>query len=125
MSKKKHAGHHAFCKNDTRLTFALAIPTSESPEFQTSASKVYPNVFIYYLLLLLTLLLVKLQYYLKLEFITADQPSFNLETTKEHTNSASYEQIQASNFDCQIPIHIFGPSSGSSNLSGPHSFIVQ
>jgi hypothetical protein len=44
VSKKKHAGHHAFCRNDRRLTFALAVPTSESPEFQTSASKV---LFIY------------------------------------------------------------------------------
>lgn len=47
VSKKKHAGHHAFCKNDRRLTFSLTVPTSESPEFQTSASKVFVYLFIY------------------------------------------------------------------------------
>jgi hypothetical protein len=70
---------------------------------------------------------VKLQYYLKLEFITTENSSFDLETNKEHTNSISCEEIQASNFDCQIPIHIFGSSNGSSNniFSGPHMFNVQ
>lgn len=70
---------------------------------------------------------MKLQYYLKLEFITAENSLFDLETHKEHTNSISYDEIQASNFDCQIPIHIFGSSNGSNNniFSGPHMFTAQ
>lgn len=50
VSRKRHAGHFAFCRNDARTTFSLAVPTSESPEFQTTGSKFMFNV--YYLLTL-------------------------------------------------------------------------
>ncbi|GAA5814446.1 hypothetical protein MFLAVUS_007942 [Mucor flavus] len=53
VSRKKHAGRYAFCKDNLCTSFLLAVPTSESPEFQT----------------------MKLQHYLKLEFITSDQES--------------------------------------------------
>ncbi|CEP14982.1 hypothetical protein [Parasitella parasitica] len=108
VSRKRHAEHHSFCRYDKRVSFSLNVPASESPEFYTSA--------------------MKLQYYLKIDFITgtsnASQPTFEDKLHRYHHASA---QIAASNFDCQIPIHVFGCSSGSlTNIfGGPHAFAVQ
>ncbi|KAG2234922.1 hypothetical protein INT48_000349 [Thamnidium elegans] len=103
VSRKKHAGHYAFCKDNLCTSFSLAVPTSESPEFQTTT--------------------MKLEYYLKLEFITTEQESFDLVGDKNHKQSKMPEAIQTSSFDCQIPIHVFG--SSSTMFGGPHIFTVQ
>lgn len=47
VSRKRHAGHYTFCRNDARTTFSLAVPASESPEFQTTGSKL--NLFFFLL----------------------------------------------------------------------------
>ncbi|OAD02953.1 hypothetical protein MUCCIDRAFT_109804 [Mucor lusitanicus CBS 277.49] len=98
VSRKRHAGHHAF-----------SVPTGESPEFQTSA--------------------MKLQYYLKIELITtgasnANEPTFQ---DKFHQYHHAASQIDASHFDCQIPVHLLGCSNGSYStiFGGPHTFALQ
>lgn len=77
---------------------------------------------------------MKLLYYLKLEFITGPnqhEEVFDIFTEKYHEYKHYKDQIDSSNFDCQIPIHIFGSTnrslnnSGSSNFGGPHIFKVQ
>ncbi|KAL7319676.1 Golgi membrane exchange factor (Ric1p-Rgp1p) subunit [Mucor circinelloides] len=114
VSRKRHAGHHTFSRYDKRISFSLAVPTGESPEFQTSA--------------------IKLQYYLKIEFVTAAGTSNANEPTfqdKFHQYYHASTQVEASSFDCQIPVHVFGCSHGSySNSSstifgGPHTFALQ
>ncbi|GAA5795064.1 hypothetical protein HPULCUR_000415 [Helicostylum pulchrum] len=81
VSRKKHAGHYAFCKDNLCTSFSLAVPTSESPEFQTTT-----------------------------KFITSEQESFDLVGDKNHKQSHTPDAIQTSHFDCQILIHIFGSS---------------
>jgi hypothetical protein len=69
---------------------------------------------------------VKLHYYLKLEFITSDDKTFDvLPEQKKHyqTTQTSLNEIEASNFDCQIPIHLFGSSNGGNIFGGPHIYV--
>lgn len=56
VSRKRHAGHYAFCRNDARTTFSLAVPASESPEFQTTGSKIF--LFYFNVYCLFTVLLI-------------------------------------------------------------------
>lgn len=133
VSRKRHAGHHTFCRYDKRVSFSLAVSTGESPEFQTSASKCDHEETCHSLHYMYTYI-VKLQYYLKIEFITAAGTSNANEPTfqdKFHQYYHASKQMEASGFDCQIPVHVFGCSHGSySNSSstifgGPHTFALQ
>ncbi|KAF7728895.1 hypothetical protein EC973_005290 [Apophysomyces ossiformis] len=114
ISRKCHAEHHSFCLGHRQLAFSLPIPTIASPEFQTTG--------------------VKLQYYLKFEFITSTQnesifsPLFlpiNVDNRHKHYQSA--QQVDVSTFDCQIPIRVYGSPGGADRaLYGrPHSFSVK
>ncbi|CAO3642582.1 unnamed protein product [Cunninghamella echinulata] len=119
VSKKCHSEFHSFCLNNRRLAFSLPIPTTASPEFQTTG--------------------VKLQYYLKLEFITNNQVKNNNDTEtlspksylsinvdERHQYFQSQQNIPVSTFDCQIPIKIYGSPNGSDRAiyGRPHTFSV-
>ncbi|CAO3611927.1 unnamed protein product [Cunninghamella blakesleeana] len=119
VSRKCHSEFHSFCLNNRRLAFSLPIPTTASPEFQTTG--------------------VKLQYYLKLEFITNNQLKNNNDTDslspisylsihvdERHRFFQSQQDVQVSTFDCQIPIKIYGSPNGSDRAvyGRPHTFSV-
>lgn len=36
MTRKVHGEHHEFCLNARRISFAISIPTSSTPDFQTT-----------------------------------------------------------------------------------------
>ncbi|KAI8886787.1 Rgp1-domain-containing protein [Backusella circina FSU 941] len=114
VSRKRHAEHHSYCRHDKSMTFSLTVPSSESPEFQTSKSK-YKYI------------CLKLQYYLKLEFITGQQDYNDFDpisdNNKSHHHYEKQSRVPVTHFDCQIPLRIFG----SSHLSfhGEHKFTVQ
>lgn len=144
VSRKCHSEFHSFCLNNRRLAFSLPIPTTASPEFQTTGGKNISFIFIFYFITLLLIhfsffLLVKLQYYLKLEFITSNQPKNNNDTEslspksylsinidERHKFFQSQQDVQVSTFDCQIPIKIYGSPNGSDRAvyGRPHTFSV-
>ncbi|KAG0177133.1 hypothetical protein DFQ29_005196 [Apophysomyces sp. BC1021] len=114
VSRKCHAEHHSFCLGHRQLAFSLPIPAIASPEFQTTG--------------------VKLQYYLKFEFITSTQnepkPSalfLPINVDDRHKHYQSLQDVDVSTFDCQIPIRVYGSPGGADRaLYGrPHSFFVQ
>ncbi|KAL0083585.1 Rgp1-domain-containing protein [Phycomyces blakesleeanus] len=113
ISRKCHAEHHSFCLGHRRLAFSLPIPAIASPEFQTTG--------------------VKLQYYLKFEFITSNgsnplaPPFIPINIDERHRHYQALQDVQVSTFDCQIPIRIYGSSGGADRaLYGrPHTFFVQ
>ncbi|KAI9019984.1 Rgp1-domain-containing protein [Phycomyces nitens] len=113
ISRRCHAEHHSFCLGHRRLAFSLPIPATSSPEFQTTG--------------------VKLQYYLKFEFITSNgsnplaPPFIPINIDERHRHYQALQDVQVSTFDCQIPIRIYGSSGGADRaLYGrPHSFFVQ
>ncbi|KAI8344340.1 Rgp1-domain-containing protein [Chlamydoabsidia padenii] len=114
VSRKSHSEFHTFCLNNHTLAFSLPIPTTASPEFQTTG--------------------VKLQYHLKFEFITTNQsrPSntstsyLSINTDERHHHYQSKQQVQVSTFDCQIPIKVYGSPNGSDRATygRPHTFPV-
>ncbi|KAI8084935.1 Rgp1-domain-containing protein [Halteromyces radiatus] len=121
VSRKCHSEFHTFCLNHRRLAFSLPIPTTASPEFQTTG--------------------VKLQYNLKFEFITNNQTRINQNQTsisssspylsinidERHQHFQAQPQVQVSNFDCHIPIKVYGSPNGSDRAiyGRPHTFPVQ
>lgn len=86
-------------------------------------------------------IIVKLQYYLKFEFIVAQrpkrlstssppkaQPSFipiNVDDRHKHYQAA--QDIDVSTFDCQIPIRVYGSPGGTDRAvyGRPYTFLVQ
>ncbi|KAI9487151.1 MAG: Rgp1-domain-containing protein [Benjaminiella poitrasii] len=108
VSRKRHAEHHVFCKNNKRISFSLSVPALESPEFQTTG--------------------LKYQYYLKLEFIIGKNGiSSHTSTDKYHTYNQIPDGVKVNHFDCKIPIHILGASNGHLNnlFGGPHISTIQ
>ncbi|KAJ8652306.1 hypothetical protein O0I10_012079 [Lichtheimia ornata] len=121
ISRKCYAEHHSFCLNHRRLAFSLPIPTIASPEFQTTG--------------------VKLQYYLKFEFIVAQRPKrlstssppkaqppfipINVDDRHKHYQAA--QDVDVSTFDCQIPIRVYGSPGGTDRAvyGRPYTFLVQ
>ncbi|ORX49180.1 Rgp1-domain-containing protein [Hesseltinella vesiculosa] len=99
VSKKSHSDFHAFCLTNRRLAFSLPIPTTSSPDFQTTG--------------------VKLQYYLKFEFVTSNSndttapPFLCIQRDDRHQHYQSQEHIPVSTFDCQIPVKVYGSPSGA------------
>ncbi|KAI9497852.1 Rgp1-domain-containing protein [Zychaea mexicana] len=77
ISRKCYAEHHSFCLSHRRLAFSLPIPSIASPEFQTTG--------------------VKLQYYLKFEFIVTQKPAANPDTTTSTTANHSSPSSSSSN----------------------------
>ncbi|KAI8341173.1 Rgp1-domain-containing protein [Chlamydoabsidia padenii] len=118
VSRKCHSEFHAFCLNNRRLAFSLPIPSTASPDFQTTG--------------------VKLQYNLKFEFITSNQsrstdtsitssPSYlSINNDQRHQHFQGLQQVQVSTFDCGIPVKIYGSPSGSDRAvyGRPHTFPV-
>ncbi|CAO3600805.1 unnamed protein product [Absidia cylindrospora] len=115
VSRKCHSEFHTFCLNHRRLAFSLPIPSTASPDFQTTG--------------------VKLQYNLKFEFITNNQSKasssslsyLSINVDERHQHFQSQQQVQVSTFDCLIPIKIYGSPSGSDRAiyGRPHTFSVQ
>ncbi|KAI8977432.1 Rgp1-domain-containing protein [Mycotypha africana] len=109
VSRKTHSDFHSFCLNNQRLTFALPIPASATPEFQTTG--------------------VSLQYFLRFEFITGiDQkpPFIPITTDDKHRHYQSLQNVVVSTFDCQIQLTVYGSPGGWDNaLYGrPYTFKV-
>ncbi|KAI9319707.1 Rgp1-domain-containing protein [Dichotomocladium elegans] len=121
ISRKCYAEHHSFCLSHQRLSFSLPIPTIASPEFQTTG--------------------VKLQYYIKLEFIVSQKavqastpatstasPSFiPINVDERHRHYQAAQNINVSTFDCQIPIRVYGAPGGTDRAvyGRPYTFFVQ
>ncbi|KAI7877208.1 Rgp1-domain-containing protein [Lichtheimia hyalospora FSU 10163] len=121
ISRKCYAEHHSFCLSHRRLAFSLPIPTIASPEFQTTG--------------------VKLQYYLKFEFIVAQRPKrlststppkaqppfIPINADDRHKHYQAAQDIDVSTFDCQIPIRVYGSPGGTDRAvyGRPYTFLVQ
>ncbi|KAI7853420.1 Rgp1-domain-containing protein [Circinella umbellata] len=90
ISRKCYAEHHSFCLSHRRLAFSLPIPSIASPEFQTTG--------------------VKLQYYLKFEFIVTQKTAATTNTTtttnnnnNKNTTANHSSPSPSSNNDTNIP----------------------
>ncbi|KAI9274409.1 Rgp1-domain-containing protein [Phascolomyces articulosus] len=96
ISRKCYAEHHSFCLSHRRLAFSLPIPSIASPEFQTTG--------------------VKLQYYLKFEFIVTQKTATTTATTTSSTTTNNNNNTTANHSS---------PSSSSktTNNSIPASYI--
>ncbi|SAM02862.1 hypothetical protein [Absidia glauca] len=107
VSRKCHSEFHTFCLNNHSLAFSLPIPTTASPDFQTTG--------------------VKLQYHLKFEFITnTSTPYLSINADERHEHYQSQQRVPVSTCDCQIPIKVYGSPNGSDRATygRPHSFPV-
>ncbi|KAI8145789.1 Rgp1-domain-containing protein [Fennellomyces sp. T-0311] len=123
ISRKCYAEHHSFCLSHRRLAFSLPIPSIASPEFQTTG--------------------VKLQYYLKFEFIVTQKPATTttanpsnntipasyipINVDERHRHYQSAQDVDVSTFDCQIPIRVYGSPGGTDRAvyGRPYTFLVQ
>ncbi|KAG9299582.1 hypothetical protein G9A89_020753 [Geosiphon pyriformis] len=108
LTRKIHGEHHEFCLNSNRISFAISIPTSSTPDFSTTG--------------------VKLQWGLRVEFITGSKgkPSllaFNADDRHQYYQAVS--EVDVETFDCFIPIKVY-PSSHESarTFSSQHNFNV-
>ncbi|CAG8460005.1 944_t:CDS:2, partial [Acaulospora colombiana] len=101
MTRKVHGEHHEFCLNAQRISFSISIPTNCTPDFSTTG--------------------VKLQWCLRLEFITGpkDQlPLVSLNVDERHHYYQAIEEVNVETFDCSIPIKNFNvhiPQASSSS----------
>lgn len=86
-------------------------------------------------------IIVKLQYYLKFEFIVAQRPKrlstssppkaqppfipINVDDRHKHYQAA--QDVDVSTFDCQIPIRVYGSPGGTDRAvyGRPYTFLVQ
>ncbi|KAJ2962093.1 hypothetical protein NQZ79_g2810 [Umbelopsis isabellina] len=111
ITRRIHSEHHEFCLNTRRVAFSLPVPVTATPDFQTTG--------------------VKLQYFLRLEFLTGIQrtvipdPSSPDQIEKEnvpsylpinvdgrHKHYQAAQEVDVSSFDCTIPLRIYGASGG-------------
>ncbi|CAG8606251.1 14302_t:CDS:2 [Racocetra persica] len=108
LTRKIHGEHHEFCLNASRISFAISIPTNCTPDFATTG--------------------VKLQWSLRLEFITGsknDYPLMPLNADERHHYFQAVEDVNVETFDCSIPIKVY-PTSCESARTFPsqHTFRV-
>ncbi|CAG8632155.1 8546_t:CDS:2 [Acaulospora morrowiae] len=107
VTRKVHGEHHEFCLNAQRISFAISIPTNCTPDFATTG--------------------VKLQWYLRLEFITGpkDQlPLVSLNVDERHHYHQAIEEVNVETFDCSIPIKVY-PTSYESARTFPSQHIFR
>lgn len=82
-------------------------------------------LYIYILTLLVWLFVVKLNYFLRFEFLTGIQQSASAQPSKtippsylpinvdeRHKHYQAVQEVDISSFDCTIPIKIYGASGG-------------
>ncbi|CAG8455077.1 5928_t:CDS:2 [Scutellospora calospora] len=108
LTRKIHGEHHEFCLNASRISFAISIPTNSTPDFATTG--------------------VKLQWFLRLEFITGTKnnyPLMPLNADERHHYYQAVEDVNVETFDCSIPIKVY-PTSYESARTFPsqHTFRV-
>ncbi|KAF0450058.1 Rgp1-domain-containing protein [Gigaspora margarita] len=108
LTRKIHGEHHEFCLNASRISFSIPIPTNSTPDFATTG--------------------VKLQWSLRLEFITGsknDYPLMPLNADERHHYYQAVEDVNVETFDCSIPIKVY-PTSCESARTFPsqHTFRV-
>ncbi|RHZ53330.1 hypothetical protein Glove_443g57 [Diversispora epigaea] len=108
LTRKIHGEHHEFCLNAKRISFSISMPTTCTPDFATTG--------------------VKLQWCLRLEFITGpkDQNSLiPLNADERHHYYQAVEEVNVETFDCSIPIKVY-PTSYESARTFPsqHTFRV-
>ncbi|RIA97731.1 Rgp1-domain-containing protein [Glomus cerebriforme] len=102
-TRKVHGEHHEFCLNAGRISFAISIPTSSTPDFQTTG--------------------VKLQWCLRLEFITGPKgqsPLMPLNADERHQYYQAIDEINVETFDCAIPIKVYPTSYTSARIFPSH-----
>ncbi|GES77084.1 Rgp1-domain-containing protein [Rhizophagus clarus] len=98
-TRKIHGEHHEFCLNAGRIGFSISIPTSSTPDFQTTG--------------------VKLQWCLRLEFITGPKgqsPLMPLNADERHQYYQAIENTNVETFDCAIPIKVYPTSYNSARI---------
>ncbi|CAI2181298.1 2221_t:CDS:10 [Funneliformis geosporum] len=103
MTRKIHGEHHEFCLNAARISFAISIPTSSTPDFQTTG--------------------VKLQWCLRLEFITGPKgqsPLMPLNADERHQYYQAIDDVYVETFDCAIPIKVYPTSYTSARIFPSH-----
>ncbi|PKY38071.1 Rgp1-domain-containing protein [Rhizophagus irregularis] len=99
VTRKIHGEHHEFCLNAGRIGFAISIPTSGTPDFQTTG--------------------VKLQWCLRLEFITGPKgqsPLMPLNADERHQYYQAIDNINVETFDCSVPIKVYPTSYTSARI---------
>nr|CAG8559368.1 2146_t:CDS:2 [Entrophospora candida] len=108
QTRKVHGEHHEFCLNSERISFSISIPTHATPDFSTTG--------------------VKLQWGIRLEFITGPKghvPLVTLTADERHHYYQAVEDVRVETFDCFIPIKVY-PTSYESARTFPshHTFRV-
>ncbi|KAI8583160.1 hypothetical protein K450DRAFT_224496 [Umbelopsis ramanniana AG] len=105
LTRKIHSEHHEFCLNSQRVAFSLPIPLMATPDFHTTG--------------------VKLNYFLRFEFLTGVQQSARtgapkavppsylpINVDERHKHYQAVQEVDISSFDCTIPIKVYGASGG-------------
>ncbi|CAG8468838.1 16487_t:CDS:2, partial [Funneliformis caledonium] len=93
-TRKVHGEHHEFCLNAARISFAISIPTSSTPDFQTTG-----------------------------EFITGPKgqsPLMPLNADERHQYYQAIDDVYVETFDCAIPIKVYPTSYTSARIFPSH-----
>ncbi|CAJ0641833.1 13995_t:CDS:10 [Entrophospora sp. SA101] len=100
QTRKVHGEHHEFCLNSERISFSISIPTHATPDFSTTG--------------------VKLQWGIRLEFITGPKghvPLVTLTADERHHYYQAVEDVRVETFDCFIPIKVYPTSYESARTT--------
>ncbi|KAI8813823.1 Rgp1-domain-containing protein [Cladochytrium replicatum] len=107
LTRKVVAEYHKYTLNTKRVSVALSIPITCTPEFQTTA--------------------VSVQWFLRMEFVTGVRERLHHITTSD-AHFAHYQGmplVDVESFDCVIPLCVFGSGPAGTRTQSVASFAAQ